>query len=248
MRRNSICALAASAITVIAMAGLSTGTAHAVELYPDAAPPRMVLVIPAPEPQPVRLIVRTPPRTRVILRVSEVDDGSRESTARAPSPDAPRLVLGGGIGPMFVISDPSHSLVPMGQVHAGVSVSNLEFGLRIGIAPYAATLTNIDGTATDAGLYTTDVTFTYRFMPDADVHPVLGAGVGAVIATQGGAAPAAGFGVSLRAGLELGVPVDEGELGLGLDALGTQVVGAEDGFPWVLATTLTIGAHLDYRF
>ena len=232
---------------VLSASALVAGRAHAVELYPDESPPRVVVSPPAP---PVRVIVHTPPPpvTRVTLRVR--DDGSRRDPPASllRDPDAPRLVLGGGIGPMFVISDPAHAVVPIGHLHVGVALGQVELGVRVGLAPYAASLENEAGESLDAGLYTTDVTFTYRFLPDADVHPILGAGIGAVIAAPDGSAPSAGFGVSLRAGLELGVDVDEGELGVGIDALGTQVVGAEDGFAWQLATTLTIGAHLDYRF
>jgi hypothetical protein len=237
-------------LAVLAVVGVA-GPAHAVELYPDPSPPRRVVVVPAPEPapEPVRVVVRTPPPPETRLTVRVRDDGSRRPPASLHEDgEGPRLVLGGGIGPMFVVSDPSHSVVPIGHLHLGLAVSQVEVGLRVGLAPYAASLENEDGETIDAGLYTTDVTFTYRFLPDADVHPILGAGIGAVIAAPDGLAPSAGFGVSARAGLELGVDVPDGELGIGLDALGTQVVGAEDGFPWALATTLTVGAHLDYRF
>ncbi|HJL16664.1 MAG TPA: hypothetical protein RMH99_13460 [Sandaracinaceae bacterium LLY-WYZ-13_1] len=234
----------------LALATLGAGVAseaRAVELYPNEPTPRRVIVVPAPvphpEPAPVRVVRR--PETRVTLRVR--DDGRRPAPTRDDG-DGPRLVLGGGVGPMFVIGAPGDPVVPIGHLHLGLAVHQVEVGLRVGLAPYAATLENAEGRALDTGLYTTDVTFTYRFLPDADVHPILGAGLGAVIAAPDGSAPSAGFGVSARAGLELGVDVPDGELGVGLDALGTQVVGAEEGFPWALGTSLTIGAHLDYRF
>ena len=220
------------------------GRAHAVEIYPETIPPPRVIVVTQPsDPPPVRIVVRRPPPPdRVLIRVR-----APEPRAATRDEDAPRLVLGAGIGPMFVLG--ADSVVPVGHAHVGLALGQVEFGLRLGLAPYAASLSNVDGEPTDTCLYTTDATFTYRFLPDADLHPILGAGLGAVIAAPSGAPPSAGFGVSLRAGLELGVDLpDAGELGVGLDAIGTQVVGAEAGFPWALATSLTVGAHLDWRF
>jgi len=221
------------------------GRARAVEIYPETLPPpRVIVVHPPSDPPPVRVVIRTPPPDPVVIRPRVDPPSPATSTA------GPRLVLGAGIGPMFVLGGEAVSggVVPVGHAHVGLALADVEFGLRLGLAPYAASLNDADGEPVDTGLYTTDATFTYRFFPDADVHPVLGAGVGAVIAAPSGAAPAAGFGVSLRAGLELGVALpDAGELGVGLDGIGTQVVGAESGFPWALATTITVGAHLDWR-
>lgn len=228
----------AGRILTAACAGLLLGasaTAHAVELYPDDPPPPRAVVV-YPPSRPVRVVVRQPaPRPTPEVR-------------SAPSDGEPRLVIGGGVGPMFVLSAPSLSVVPIGHAHVGLALDSVEFGVRVGMAPYAASLANEGGDTVDTGLYTTDATFTLRLFEEADVRPVLGAGVGAVIAAPAGSSPAAGFGLSARAGLELAVDFEEGELGAGLDAIATQVVGAEDGFPWALASTITVGAHLDYRF
>lgn len=227
-------------ISTCALFALMTSTAHAVELYENPPPQRVVVVSPPPS-QPVRVVVRQPAPlpNPVIVRPAPRPQDEQE---------APRLVLGAGIGPMFALSSPSLSVVPIGHAHIGLALDAVEFGVRVGFAPYAASIANADGEEADAGLYTTDATFTLRLFEDADVHPVFGAGVGAVITTPAGRPAAAGFGISARAGLELGFPFEDGDIGAGLDAIYTQVVGAEEGFTWELASTLTIGVHLDYRF
>ncbi len=233
MRKRALSAILLS-LAILASA-VAPRVAQAVELYEELPPPRTVLVYPPARPARV-VLVSSPPPPRTVYAPPPSD------------PSAPRLVLGAGLGPMFTLSAASPSVVPIGHAHVGFAVDAVEFGVRVGFAPYAASLANADGEDVDTGLYTTDATFTLRLFEDADVRPVLGAGVGAVIATPEGSAPAAGFGLSARAGLELAFDFEDGEVGAGLDGIVTQVVGAEDGFPWELGTTLTVGAHLDYRF
>ncbi|MGE0785837.1 MAG: hypothetical protein AB7S26_09130 [Sandaracinaceae bacterium] len=237
--RSSIrrAALTAGLTAAIACAQLGAPSSHAraVELYEDPPPPRAIIVYPSRPPTTTVYIAPTPAPVVV------------QPPPPARRDDELRLVLGGGIGPMFVLSAPSLSVVPVGHAHVGLAVGDVEFGVRVGLAPYAATIENEDGSSHDAGLYTTDATFTLRLFQEAIVHPVIGAGVGAVIESRSDGA-AAGFGLSARAGLELGVPFEDGDLAAGLDAIATQVVGAESGFSWALATSVTVGAHLDYRF
>jgi hypothetical protein len=200
------------------------------------------------------------PYSRQIFIHTEIE--RREPPALPPRQAARRgaydtpgsVILGVGGGGLFLFGGESPRTVPMAYLRAALAVDQAEFGLRFGYAPDALGYELPDPAggpdlSQSAALYMASGTFAYRFLEEADVHPVLGAGLGAVISGgQEGQEAAAGFGVSLRAGLELAFPVDSGALAVGLDAEGMQVFGAEDALPVQAGTTLSLAAHLDYRF
>jgi hypothetical protein len=206
---------------IVALLLVGASTAHAVELFPDeSAPPPLVVFAPAyvPPLHPVR---------RVIVR----DDGARERVVIVDR-SAPRLVLGAGGGAWFSIGEQT-SVAPFGHARLGFELESAELAVRTMFAPSIAQ-------------YGVEAAFVYRFFPDEIVHPYLGAGLGAVIDASAGAS--VGFGVSVRAGVEIAADLgDAGTVAVGVDAIGTQVAFADDRFLWERGTSVATSLHLDYR-
>lgn len=204
-------------VTIILLSSIA-GRAYAVELYPDDEAPRFPIVVYAP-----RYVPPVHPLRRVIVR----DDGRRR--VEIVDPSEPRFTLAASAGVWLSILE-QERIAPIGRVRLGVDVEGAELTLGAAFAP-------------DAAFYTVDAAFAYRFFPDEIVHPFIGAGLGAVITED----TSAGFAASVRAGVEIAAELDEGELAVGADAIGTQVAFADDRFPWVLGSSVSVSLYVDYR-
>src|SRR5262249_14902529 len=142
------------------------------------------------------------------------------STQRDPYDTHGLVIAGAGMGAAMFFGDGLTGTAVAYRLHVGVAVGQGEFALRADLIPDALHVATETGGSTPAALYTIGATFNYRFLPDASLHPVAGAGVETTIldphAAQGGAA----FGVVARVGLELAFPIDSGALAFGIDVTG----------------------------
>ena len=199
-------------------------------------PPHRVVVVhrqTPPPPVPVEIEVETQPATPVNI--------VRPRVRR----DTPRWFVGVGTGALLRFGDGGTQATPAYRLHVGTAVDQAEFVFRFDLAP-GYDLDGEDGAdPTDAALYTAGAGFQYRFLPNARLHPVLGFGLETVFLNPQGAETLRAFSVTARAGVEMGVPTNFGEIALGLDVTGHQpIAGAEEA----MARLVGVGAHLDFRF
>jgi hypothetical protein len=228
-----------------------------------AAPPRAeaqgpVFIVPVPHrpvvvhrPAPQPIIVHRPAPQPVVVHVTDPappeDVDVLEPPPRDPYDTAGIVVAGGGAGGlMFMTSDRTE--VSLGyNVHLGLAVDAAEFGLRLALAPDAVSLARDDGTLTDTSFAAAGASFSYRFLPGADVHPVFGVGLEGMFLTPDDAATTTAFALTGRLGLELAYPLSDGALALGIDLTGHHpFASTSDGF--ALDEAVSFGAYADYRF
>lgn len=199
------------------------------------------LVVVQPEPDPITTV--TVERRTVVTDV----DVTTAETERDPYDTHGIVVAGAGLGGLLFVGDGFGGATVAYRLHFGLAVDQAEFGLRFDMAPDALETVDAEGRVNDAGIYTLGATFNYRFLPNADVHPVLGAGLEGVAYDPSAGSASVAFAITARAGLELAYPLADGALALGIDATGHQLLGGRD-FPDEVGSMVSFGAYVDYRF
>ncbi len=202
--------------------------------------PSVVVQPSLPLPPPV--VVHTAPRPVVI------EEPVAPLPARDPYDTPGLVVVGAGMGGLFVLGDGITHVATAYRLHLGLAVGAAEFALRFDLAPHALDVATNAGASTPAALYTAGATFNYRFLPDAIVHPVVGAGLETVLLDPHVGATGTAFAVTGRVGAELAYPLADGALALGIDVTGHHPFGATAGYSADLADMITLGAYADYRF
>ena len=267
-------AIWAGMVVAMILAGAEGAAAQGAGVYWDAQaqvyvrrPGHYVAVLPSPVRQPrryyvrrvpppsptVRVITAPPPavRVRVVAPVAPtriVVDGTEVSEERDPYDTNGIVVVGGGVGGIFLFGDGITDVAMGYKLQVGLAVGAAEFALRLDLAPEALELSLPDGAATPAALYTSGASFNYRFLPGATVHPVFGIGLEAIFLDPHEADTETSFAVSGRAGLEFAYPLSDGALALGLDATGHHPFATTDPDQGVTADILSFGAYANYRF
>lgn len=191
------------------------------------------------EPDPSVVPVYIQPRPSIMVL----------SARRDPYATKGLVIAGGGVGGLLLRANGKTALLPTYRLHLGLAVGQAQIGLRANLAPHAMTLPETtDAAANDVALYATRLTFDYRFLKDAVVHPVAGAGLEALIADP--AAGGTGFTLAgtARIGLEFAFPIGESALAVGLDATGHLPMAKSEKMVLDLAAMLSFGAYLDFRF
>lgn len=214
--------------------------------------PDRYVVDPIVQPTPVVVVQQPEPVTSVTVErrtvVHEVDvDTVETTTGRDPYDTSSIVVAGAGVGGLLFVGDGFGGATVAYRLHFGLAVDQAEFGLRFDMAPDAISTTDSDGRVTDAGIYTLGATFNYRFLPNADVHPVLGVGLEGVAYDPSAGEASVAFAITGRGGLELAYPLADGALALGIDVTGHQLLGGRD-FPDEVGSMVSFGAYVDYRF
>lgn len=200
------------------------------------------IVVVQPEPDPVTTV--TVERRTV---VHDVDVETTETSTRDPYDTNGIVVAGAGLGGLLFVGDGFGGATVAYRLHFGLAVDQAEFGLRFDMAPDAIETADADGRLTNAGIYTLGATFNYRFLPGADVHPVVGAGLEGVAYDPSNGSTSVAFALTARLGLELACPLADGALALGIDTTGHQLLGGRD-FPDEVGSMVSFGAYVDYRF
>lgn len=205
------------------------------ERYLLINPPRRVVqpvvVQTAPPPQRV-VVVHNRPAPQVRVRV----ETGRPTTS---TDDSPRWFLGAGAGALLRFDGLHREATPSYRLDAGVTLGQVEFGLRFDLAP------SFQQGEDRASLYTAGAGFGYRFLKDSRVHPVIGLGLESVFFNPAGGPTSRAFALNARVGLDLDVPTNFGHLALGLDVTGHQPLAGDDEAE---ATLLGIGAHFGLHF
>jgi hypothetical protein len=135
----------------------------------------------------------------------------------------------------------------LGANAPGVAASyHLHLGLAVGPAEFALDGDLVPAIEGSQSLYTWSGSFAYRFLERADVHPVVSAGLAAIVHDDGTRTHTE-LGAVARVGLELAFRLDDGALALGLDVSEQHALTGRDRMLSV-ADGLQLGAHLHYRF
>lgn len=206
---------------------------------PIVRPAQVVVVQPQPEPVTTVTVER---RTETVVRDIETTRDDRD-----PYDTSGIVIAGAGAGGLLFVGDGFGGATVAYRLHFGLAVDQAEFGLRFDLAPDAISTQDAEGRSTSAGIYTFGATFNYRFLPGADVHPVLGVGLEGVAYDPSAGEASVAFALTGRGGLELAYPLADGALALGIDVTGHQLLGGRD-FPDEVGSMVSFGAYIDYRF
>jgi hypothetical protein len=135
----------------------------------------------------------------------------------------------------------------LGEGAPGMAASyHLHLGLAVGPAEFAIDADLVPAIEEGRALSSWAASFGYRFLDGADVHPVVSAGLAAIVHDDGTSTHTQ-LGAVARIGLELAFPLDDGALALGLDLSEHHALTGRDQVG-NLADALQLGAHLHYRF
>jgi hypothetical protein len=167
---------------------------------------------------------------------------------RNPYDTSGLVIAGAGVGGLLLRGSDVTSLVPTYRLHLGLAVGQAQIGLRSNLAPRALTLFEGTPEATDISLYATRLTFDYRFLRDAVVHPVAGAGLEAIVADPSRGETGLTLAGTARIGLEFAYPIGASALAVGIDATGHLPFAQTDAMAVDLSAMLSFGAYLDFRF
>lgn len=193
---------------------------------------------PAPVPPPAPAVIVTPAPPSVVLVTPK----------RNPYDTSGLVIAGAGVGGLLLRGSDVTSLVPTYRLHLGLAVGQAQIGLRSNLAPGAITLGGDTPEANDVSLYATRLTFDYRFLRDAVVHPVAGAGLEAIVADPTRGDTGLTLAATARIGLEFAYPIGASALAVGIDATGHLPFAQTDAMAVDLAAMLSFGAYLDFRF
>lgn len=206
------------------------------ERYLLINPPRRVVqpvVVTAPPPERVVVVHNQPtptPHVRVHVQTTRNDD--------TPD-DGPRWFLGAGAGALLRFDGLHREATPSYRLDAGVTLGQVEFGLRFDLAP------SFQQGEERASLYTAGAGFGYRFLEDSRVHPVIGLGLESVFFNPADGETSRAFALNARIGMDLDVPTHFGHVALGLDVTGHQPIAGDE---IAKARLLGIGAHFGLHF
>ncbi|MCK5798011.1 MAG: hypothetical protein KAI47_12535 [Deltaproteobacteria bacterium] len=207
--------------------------------------PTPVIVTPAPAP----ILVVAPAIAPTLVVTPSVAPAVVEIRTRRDAYDTHGLVIAGaGVGGLLLRGSDVTSFVPTYRLHLGLAVGQAEIGLRANLAPHAITLAEDTPTANDISLYATRLTFDYRFIPGAVVHPIAGAGFEAIVADPVAGDTGLTFAATARIGLEFAYPLGHSALAVGIDATGHIPLAQTDAMAVDLDAMLSFGAYLDFRF
>jgi hypothetical protein len=226
-------------LLVIATLGLvaTPASAEPVKHYFYPPPP---VVEPVVEPVVVQPVVVQPvvrPVVQPIVRPVVVD------------PYAHRVVIaGGGFGGLLLRASDSTSLVPSYRLDLGLALGRSSVGLRANLAPGAMTLPDVDGKQNALDLYALRLTFDHRFLRNAAIHPVAGAGLEALIGKPTIGDTGVALAATARAGMEFAYPFGQSTLAVGLDATFHLPFAQTDTMAADLDAMLSFGAYATVRF
>ncbi|MCA9673206.1 MAG: hypothetical protein KC503_46765 [Myxococcales bacterium] len=194
-------------------------------------PAPVVIIEPAPKPRPSVIAL---PSVRIVEPRDPYDTGGI-------------VIAGGGFGGMMLRADGRTNLVPTYRVHLGAAIGQSELALRLDMAPGARDV-GVGGVENNVDVFATRLSFNYRFLPSAVLHPVAGFGLEHIAANPDSGAIGHAFALAGRAGLEFAYPLAHSALAVGIDATAHIPIARSEGFPLDLSAMVSFGAYADFRF
>src|SRR5688572_24553351 len=207
-------------VVVACLAGAVPAVAGAQQVQ---RPTRYLIDVPArPVPPPQVVVVTTPPPPVVTTTVYVHDDPVAvdhwHDGDRDPYETAGVVVVGSGIGAAMFLGGDAPATTLAYRLHLGLAVGPAEFALAADLVP---------AISDQRALSMWSASFGYRFFDDADVHPVVGLGLEAIVLDDG-ARTRADLGAMARIGLELAFPLDDGAVAMGLDLVQHHALTGRD--------------------